>query len=113
MTGRRVSTQEQYPWRAVLRTVLALVIGLAGSWAVIVEAAGVDPSWQWVTSSLAVAAAITRLMAVPLINGWLVLVGLGAEPRPPAVVHDLNLTDEYHEAVRLDREAIYPADGKE
>lgn len=100
MTGRRVavSTQEQHPWKAVARTVLALVIGLAGSWAVIVEAAGVDPSWQWVTSSLAVAAAVTRLMAVPLINGWLQSVGLGAEPKPKPA--DPNLTDEYHEVNR-------------
>lgn len=76
------STQEQHPWKATLRTAIALVIGLAGSWAVIVDAAGVDPSWEWVTASLTVAAAITRLMAVPYINGLLQHIGLGSTPKP-------------------------------
>lgn len=113
MTGQRVATQERHPWKATLRTVLAVVLALAGSWLVIVEAAGLDQSWEWVATSIAVAAAITRLMAVPLINGWLGIVGLGADKRAKSTTAEPALTDEYHEAARRDREAIYPDDGKE
>lgn len=112
MTGRRVATQEQHPWRAMFRTALAVVLALAGSWLVIVEAAGLDQSWEWVATSIAVAAAITRLMAVPLINGWLGLVGLGADKRAKSTTADPALTDEYHVAVDSDRQALYPDDGK-
>lgn len=118
MTGRRVATttQEQYPWKAVLRTVLQLVIGLAFAAPLVVAAItgdSAEAAGGALAVFLAVSATITRLMAVPFVNELLQRIGLGTEPRPPAVVHDLNLTEEYHEAVRLDREAIYPDDGKE
>lgn len=86
MTGRRVavSTQERHPWKAVLRTVLQLVIGLAFA-APLVVAAITGDSAEAVGGALAVfltvSAAITRLMAVPYVNGLLQRVGLGSEPR--------------------------------
>ncbi len=117
MTGRRVAvTQTEHPWKAVARTVLQLVIGLAVSAPLIVAAITGGEAEQVggaFAVFLAVSAAITRLMAVPLINGWLSYVGLGAQPRSKAPAPVSTLTDEYHEAVRRDRQSIYPDDGKE
>lgn len=65
---RRVSqlpTQSAHPWRATIRTVFALLVGLAGSWSVVVQALGLDTTWQWVTVATAIAAGITRLLALP------------------------------------------------
>jgi hypothetical protein len=76
------TTQTRYPWRATLRTVLAFVVGLAASWAVVIQAAGVDPGLEWVSASVAVAAGVTRIMAVPFVNEWLTKAGLGATPKP-------------------------------
>lgn len=64
-------TQTRRPWRATVRTVFQAVVGFAAMWAVIVEAIGLDPEWQWVAASLAVTGAITRLMAVPAVEAWL------------------------------------------
>lgn len=98
MTGKRVATttQESYPWKAVLRTVLQAMIALAASAGLIVTAiTGQSP--EAATGALAVfitvSAAITRLMAVPVINGWLTAVGLGSEPKPKTTPTDPNLTD--------------------
>ncbi|SEE82118.1 hypothetical protein SAMN04489740_2672 [Arthrobacter alpinus] len=107
MTGRRVavSTQEQYPWKAVARTVLQLVIGLAVA-APLVVAAITGDSAEAAGGALAVflgvSAAITRLMAVPYVNELLQRVGLGAEPKPKTDVAEPNLTDTYHLATRDD-----------
>jgi len=98
------------------RTVLQLIGGLAFAAPLIVTAItgdSAEAAGGALAVFLTVSAAITRLMAVPYINGILQRVGLGTEPKPPAVVTDLNLTDDYHEAVARDRQAIYPADGKE
>lgn len=75
------TSQTKYPWRATARTVLAFVLGLAASWAVVIQAAGVDPGLEWVSASVAVAAGVTRVMAVPFVNEWLTKLGLGAEPK--------------------------------
>lgn len=86
MTGRRVATtQEQYPWKAVARTVLQLAIGLAAS-APLVAAAITGDSAEAAGGALAVfltvSASITRLMAVPYVNEILQRIGLGTEPKP-------------------------------
>ena len=64
-------TQAAYPWHTVVRTVFQAVVGLAAAWALIVEALGVDQTIPWVATSLAVTAAITRVMALPAVNEWL------------------------------------------
>jgi hypothetical protein len=76
------TTQTRYPWRATLRTAIAFVVGLAASWAVVIQAAGVDPGLEWVSVSVAAAAGVTRIMAVPFVNEWLTKAGLGATPKP-------------------------------
>ena len=65
------TTQTAYPWRATLRTVFQALVGLAVAWPVIVEAIGLDTTWAWVSGSLAVAAAVTRVMALPAVDAWL------------------------------------------
>lgn len=89
MNGRRVAstTQERYPWRAVARTILQLIIGLAAA-APLIAAAITGDSAEAAGGALALfitaSAAITRLMAVPYVNELLQRVGLGAEPKDAA-----------------------------
>lgn len=64
-------TQVRRPWRATARTVFQALIAFAAMWAIIVETIGLDPSWQWVAVSLAVTGAITRLMALPVVEDFL------------------------------------------
>lgn len=63
-------TQLRRPWRSTLRTVFQALVGLAAMWAVVVQALGL-PDWAWVGTSLAVAAGITRVMALPAVEVWL------------------------------------------
>lgn len=63
-----VSTQTAYPWRATVRTAFAFVVGLAAAWALIIQAAGIDPGIEWAGTSLTIAAAITRVMALPAVD---------------------------------------------
>jgi hypothetical protein len=63
-----VSTQTRYPWRATIRTAFAFLIGLAAAWALIIQAAGIDPGLEWASTSLAIAAGITRVMALPAVD---------------------------------------------
>lgn len=74
-------SQTAYPWRATLRTVLATLISIAAVWGLIVQAAGVDETTPVVAASIAVAGAITRIMAIPAVNDLLTRIGLGAEPK--------------------------------
>lgn len=86
MTGRRVATttQERYPWRATLRTGLAVGLPLLAGAPLIYQAAtGDDPTAAGAVAGavLAVAAGITRVMALPVVNTFLQKIGLGAEPK--------------------------------
>ena len=65
------STQSEYPWHAVVRTVFQAVVGFAAMWALMVEAMGLDETLPWVAASLAVTGGITRVMAIPAVNHWL------------------------------------------
>jgi hypothetical protein len=76
-----MSSQTTCPWRATVRTVLATVISIAAVWGLVVEAAGVDETTPIVATTIAVAGAITRIMAIPAVNDLLTKVGLGAEPK--------------------------------
>lgn len=96
------STQEQYPWKAVLRTVVQAVLALALSAPLIVTAItgdSAEAAGGALALFLTISAAITRLMAVPVVNDWLAVVGLGSSPKEPATPPaDPNLTDDYHDA---------------
>lgn len=64
-------TQVRRPWRATVRTIFALVVGLATSWSVFVQVLGLDPTWQWVAIGSAAAGFITRVMADPRVEALL------------------------------------------
>ena len=65
------STQVAYPWRATVRSVFQGVLGFAAMWAVIVETLGIDAKIPWVAASLAFTAAVTRVMALGVVEDWL------------------------------------------
>lgn len=81
-----------YKAQRVLRTLVAVVIPAFLGFAIvlpqIIEALGlpVDSELRlWLIAVAAgvsaVAAAITRIMAIPAVNAWLVKIGLGSVPR--------------------------------
>ena len=83
-------TQTQFPLKAVLRTIVAYLVGLSLAW-VARQAPGVEsalaqltqPLIEAITNGVAVALAgfITWLMARPKINSLLTKVGIGAKPK--------------------------------
>ena len=71
-TPTPVPTQVKRPWRATLRTAFAATIAIATLMPFIVEASGLDPQvYPWLGGILAVAAAITRIMALPQVEAFL------------------------------------------
>ena len=83
-------TQTQFPLKAVLRTVVAYLVGLGLTW-VARQVPGVEsvlaqltqPLIEAITNGVAVALAgfITWLMARPKINNLLTKIGIGATPK--------------------------------
>ena len=83
-------TQTQFPLKAVLRTIVAYLVGLGLTW-VARQVPGVEsilvqltqPLIEAITNGVAVALAgfITWLMARPKINAILTKVGIGAKPK--------------------------------
>lgn len=65
------ATQTSHPWRATLRTLFAIVVAFAAMWALVVQAAGLDPNTEWVVGSIAVASGITRVMALPAVDAFI------------------------------------------
>lgn len=57
--------------RRTVRTVVALVLALASGLPLLVHTAGLPETLPGLGTVLAVAAAITRLMALPQVNAWL------------------------------------------
>ena len=61
--------------KRTMRTVVQSALGLAVVLPIIVEAAGIPAALPWVAGALAVAGAVTRIMALPavqrLLPGWL------------------------------------------
>lgn len=85
-----VTTQSQHPWRATIRTILAIVIALAAMAPVVYTAATMQ-SFELATGAaaavLTIAAAITRIMALPVVEAflqrfvpWLAAGAHGGEP---------------------------------
>lgn len=64
-------TQVAHPWRSTVRSLFQAVVGFASMWAVIVEAIGLDSTLPWVAASLTVTGALTRVMALPVVEEWL------------------------------------------
>ena len=101
MTGYRpqraldIPTQVEHPWRATLRTGVAVLLGLAvvlpAIWAIIgdeLAAVGWAVPEPWaaiiaavVTGCVVASSAITRIMAIPQVSDWLTKVGLGPAPQ--------------------------------
>lgn len=71
MTESTQTTQARYPGRAVLRTVFAAVIALAALMPALVSASGAGETSAAAGGVLAIAGAITRIMAVPGVNDFL------------------------------------------
>lgn len=80
------STQTRYPWRALARTLFAVVVALAAGAPIVYQAImAQDPSLAtgWAATVLAVAGAVTRVLALPWTEAFLqrFLPFLAAEPR--------------------------------
>lgn len=89
-------TQVRRPWRASLRTGFAVIIALAAMTPSLVAASGLDETLRPVAGALAIAAAITRIMALPAVDEFLArfLPWLAADPDPePAGVLGLFTAD--------------------
>lgn len=77
-------TQVAYPWRSTLRTLFAAVVALASLAPTILTTTGLD-GWVYAGQVAAVAAAITRVMALPGVNDFInrFLPWLAPEPKAP------------------------------
>lgn len=64
-------TQTRYPWRASIRTAFAVIVALAAMLPLLVDASGLDQTLRPVAGALAIATAITRVMALPAVNAFL------------------------------------------
>lgn len=79
-------TQVRRPWKATARTVFAAVVALAAMLPLLVQASGLDETLGPVGGALAIAGAITRVMALPSVDDFLArfLPWLAADPPPRA-----------------------------
>ncbi|SCL15025.1 hypothetical protein [Micromonospora inyonensis] len=78
-------TQTRHPWRATARTVFAAGVGALTLLPTVAVTAGVD-TVPAVAQSVTVAAAVTRVLAVPGVDAWLrtYVPWLAAAPAPSA-----------------------------
>lgn len=80
-----VPTQVKRPRRAMARTAFQMLVGLCVLAPVLVSQAGLDPEkTPWLVGPLAVAAAVTRIMAIPQVEEFLgrFVPWLAAAPHP-------------------------------
>jgi hypothetical protein len=75
-------TQVRRPWRATVRTGFAVVVALAAMMPLLVEASGLDETAGPVGGVLAIAGAVTRILALPAVEVFLgrFLPWLAADP---------------------------------
>ncbi len=75
-------TQARHPWRATARTVIAAALPLIPLLPELVDVLGLR-AYAWAGGIVAAAGIITRLLAVPGVNGWLSrwVPALAAAPR--------------------------------
>jgi hypothetical protein len=69
--------------RRTVRTVVAVVLALAAGLPLLVRTAGLPETLPGLGTVLGVAAAITRLMALPQVNSWLPAWLQMAPPKAP------------------------------
>lgn len=70
MTTEATATQTRRPWQAVLRTSVAAILGLLPILPIIADALDIE-TVPVVASTLAVTAAVTRVLAVPEVERWM------------------------------------------
>lgn len=94
-----VPTQVRRPWRSTARTLFQALVALAVLFPILVENTGLDAEdAPWLAIPLAVAATLTRLMALPQVEDFLArfLPFLAAAPQPPAPpAEEYDDTEEY------------------
>jgi hypothetical protein len=73
-------TQVRHPWRATARTAIALLIALLPVVPEVLGGLHLDAT-AFGAQTIAVATAVTRIMALPAVNDPLTRLGLGAEPK--------------------------------
>jgi hypothetical protein len=67
-----IPTQVRKPWRATARTAFAALVALCALLPVLVEQTGMDvEDFPWLGIALAIAAAVTRIMANPKVEEFL------------------------------------------
>lgn len=67
-----LATQTDFPWRTTIRTVFQAIVALAAGLPLLINEAGVNGSTvPGIVTVLAVAAAITRIMALPFTEQFL------------------------------------------
>lgn len=64
-------TQTRHPWRATLRTTVAALVGLAAILPAIEGTVHLSQLWPWFAGVLAVAATMTRILAIPAVEAWI------------------------------------------
>lgn len=87
----RPPSQQRHPWRATARTAFQTVIALAAGAPMIYQAAtNSDPAAAagWAGVVLAVAAGLTRVMALPVVANLLRAVAPFLLPEPPRTPSD-------------------------
>ena len=79
-------TQVRRPWRAMIRTGFQALVSLCAMLPLLVGASGLDEQVPAVAGAVAVAAGVTRVMALPAVEAFLqrFVPWLAAAPRPPA-----------------------------
>lgn len=80
MTSPTPPSQVAYPAKALLRTVIQVLVGLAAIAPFLIDDLGIKATGGFVVTVLGVAAALTRVMAIPAVDRLLSSFGLGAEP---------------------------------
>lgn len=78
------TTQNRHPWRAVIRTVFAAVVAAATLLPVAAAAGGID-TVPAVAQVVAIAGAVTRFLALPVVEEWMrdFVPWLAAAPADP------------------------------
>lgn len=89
------TTQQKYPWRAVARTVLAVLIAVGivvpAVVTIILDSFDVylpDAAKAWLVAAggftVILSGAVTKIIAIPAVDAWLKRIGLSSSPHADA-----------------------------
>lgn len=70
----RAATQSRHPWRAVIRTLFAALVGIAAMATPVYEAitqGSAAHATGWAAVALGICGAVTRVLALPAVDIWL------------------------------------------